>query len=471
MSATTDVLASRYASEAMVHIWSLEQRYLSERQLWIAVMKSQRDLGVEIPPEAIQAYESVQFQIDLPRIEQRERLLLHDVKARIEEFCDLAGHQHIHKGMTSRDLTDNVEQLQIIQSIQLIVLKTVSVLHRLSEWAFKYRSIPLVARTHNVPAQPTTVGKRLAMYGQELLMGLSNLEAFLACYPLRGLQGAVGTQLDQWTLLDEDVEALERLNGKIREHLGFSHQFYAVGQVYPRSLDYDAVSRLYALSAPLSSFAKTLRLMAGQSLASEGFRKGQVGSSAMPHKTNARSSERICGLHVILNGFLNMLMGISGDQWNEGDVSCSVVRRVALPGAFYAMDGALETTLTVLEEMGFFDSQIQKEYEQQLPFLMSTSILMACVQKGGGREEMHELVKVHALAAAQCLEQGQSDHRLFERIAQDARIPLSMKDLTQLAAEAQTGCAVHQVDHFINEVQDLLKRFPEARSYQSQMKV
>jgi len=466
-----NVLASRYASLEMCKIWSAEGRILLERELWIAVMKSQKELGIDIPDEAINAYENVKTQIDLESINRRERTLRHDVKARIEEFCDLAGFQHIHKGMTSRDLTDNVEQLQIIQSLRLIRTKYIAALQRLAKWSTSTRSLMIVGRTHNVPAQPTTLGKRLAMFGQEMLLAFGRLDHLVQNYPLRGLQGATGTQLDQKVLLNNDADALTQLTEKIQHHLDFTHALNAVGQVYPRSLDEDTVHCLYNLSSGISSFAKTLRLMAGHDLATEGFKKGQVGSSAMPHKMNTRNAERINGFHNILNGYVNMLMGLSGDQWNEGDVSCSVVRRVALPGAMYAMDGQLETLLTVLEEMGFYEEIIAQELSRYLPFLASTSILMESVRKGCGREETHEAIKEHSVSVAQALRNGQiTQNDLPQRLANDPRIPLSLEEIQSILNNPENfiASATQQVDAFVQEVEQLVRQYPEGADYQPQ---
>jgi adenylosuccinate lyase len=334
LETVVNVLADRYASEAMKAIWSPEGRIRLERELWIAVMKAQKSLGLDIPQEAIEAYEKVKDQVDLPSIKAREKVTRHDVKARIEEFCDLAGHEQIHKGMTSRDLTENVEQLQVFRSLLLIRNKTVAALAALSAKAQEYGELILTARTHNVAAQPTTMGKRIAMFGQEMLLALENLNHLIDTYPVRGIKGAVGTQLDQLTLFESHGEKVLELEQMIAQHLGIQKSLDNVGQVYPRSLDYQTISTLYQLTSGPSSFAKTLRIMAGNETASEGFAKGQVGSSAMPHKMNSRSCERVNGFHVILNGYMNMAAGLAGDQWNEGDVSCSVVRRVTLPGQF-----------------------------------------------------------------------------------------------------------------------------------------
>ena len=340
-----NVLAQRYASVAMNEIWSAEGRILLERQFWVAVMKAQQGLGLDIPDQAIADYEKVIETVDLESIAERERSTRHDVKARIEEFNALAGHEHVHKGMTSRDLTENVEQLQVFRALEVVANKTATTLLRLGQRCQQWRDLLITARTHNVAAQPTTFGKRLAMFGEELHSALKSLERLIETYPARGLKGAVGTQMDALSLFEGQREKVAQLEQKTIEHLGIPQLLSNVGQVYPRSLDLSVVSCLNQLASGPSSFCKTLRLMAGHETASEGFAKGQTGSSAMPHKMNSRSCERINGFRMILGGYLTMASSLAGDQWNEGDVSCSVVRRVMLPDAFLAIDGLFETCL------------------------------------------------------------------------------------------------------------------------------
>lgn len=381
-----NVLSNRYASEELNSFWSAESKIILERQLWIAVMKAQKDLGVDIPVEAIEAYEAVIDKVDLASIAARERVTRHDVKARIEEFNALAGFEHIHKGMTSRDLTENVEQLQVVRSLELIRDKAVAVVARIGERAAQYQTEVMAGRSHNVAAQATTLGKRFASAADEMLVAIERVEELLGRYPLRGIKGPMGTSQDMLDLMGGNEMKLAALETRIADHLGFHRVFDSVGQVYPRSLDFDAVSALVQLGAGPSSLATTIRLMAGNEIVTEGFKEGQVGSSAMPHKMNARSCERVCGLQVVLRGYLTMLADLSGQQWNEGDVFCSVVRRVALPDAFFAIDGMFETFLTVLEEFGAFPAMISRELERYLPFLATTRILMAAVRAGVGRE-------------------------------------------------------------------------------------
>jgi len=466
-AAIPNVLAERYASGAMKDIWSQHGRVGLERDFWIAVMKGQRDLGVAIPADAIKAYERVKTNIDLVAIAKRERVTLHDVKARIEEFSDLAGHQFIHLGLTSRDLTENVEQLQIFTALKLVRFKAAAALLALAKQAAAHRNLMITGRTHNVPAQPTTLGKRLAMFGQELQLAFARIEELLARYPVRGLKGAVGTQLDQLTLLGSDNAKVDQLEARVIKHLGFRASLGSVGQVYPRSLDFEVVTALHQLGAAAASFATTLRLMAGAGLLTEGFQAGQVGSSAMPHKVNARNCERICGFSTILSGYVTMTGALAGHQWNEGDVSCSVVRRIALPDAFFAIDGLLETYLTVLRQMEVFPAAVATENERNLPFLATTTILMEAVKAGAGRETAHEAIKEHALAAAKALRSG-GDADLLARLAGDKRVGLGKKALVAILSENArfVGAAPHQVDAFVAAVQPLAKKHKGAADYQ-----
>ena len=462
------VLAERYASPEMRVIWSPRGRVVMEREFWIAVMKAQRDLGLDIPQEAIEAYESVKDQVDLKSINARERITRHDVKARIEEFCDLAGYQHIHKGMTSRDLTGNVEQLQVWRSMQLILNKSIAALIRMSNRAQEWKGLVFAARTHNVAAQASSVGKRVAMFGEELLHWVRAWQNVMERYPVRGIKGAVGTQLDQLSLFGKKPEIVLQLERRICSHLGIPAMWVNVGQVYPRSLDFEVISGLVGLASSPSSFCKTLRLMVGHELCTEGFAKGQTGSSAMPHKMNPRSCERVNGFHSILKGHLTMIASISGDQWNEGDVSCSVVRRCVLPDAFYAADGLFETYLTVLDRMQMYEPVVHTELERYLPFLMTTSILMAAVQKGVGREEAHEVIKEHAVAVSQDLRSGRiSRNNLLERLGADARLRLCTEEIQRIYAEGshETGMAAYQIDSFCEQVKSIAEKYPGAASY------
>jgi adenylosuccinate lyase len=466
-----DVLAARYASAELVELWSPAEKVRAERRLWIAVLRAQRDLGVEVPAEAIDAYERVLDRVDLDSIAARERITRHDVKARIEEFSALAGYEHIHKGMTSRDLTENVEQLQIRDSLRLIRDRMVAALHRLDRLAMEYQTTVMVGRTHNVPAQATTLGKRFATAAEELLLAYERMDELIARYPLRGIKGPVGTAADQLDLFAGRPDASDRvatLESAVATHLGFPRVLTSVGQVYPRSLDLDVVAALVQAAAGPSSLATTIRLMAGQELATEGFRPGQVGSSAMPHKMNTRSCERINGLAVVARGYLSMVGELAGDQWNEGDVSCSVVRRVALPDAFFALDGLFQTLLTVLDEFGAYPAVIARELDRYLPFLATTRVLVAAVRRGVGREVAHEAIREHAVSVALAMrERGAEVNDLFDRLAGDPRLGLSRTEISTLVADPATfvGTAPAQVAAVVDAVAAVVAKHPEAAGY------
>jgi adenylosuccinate lyase len=466
-----DVLASRYASEAMTSIWSPEHKVVLERRLWVEVLKAQRDLGVDVPEGAIEAYESVIDRVDLESIAARERMTRHDVKARIDEFCALAGFEQVHKGMTSRDLTENVEQLQIRASVCVVRDKAVAALARLSRLAVEHDAQVITGRTHNVPAQATTLGKRFATAADELLIAFARIEDLLARYPLRGIKGPVGTAQDQLGLLDGDAGRLQQLEQRLTEHLGFDHVLTSVGQVYPRSLDLDVVAALVQTAAGPSSLCTTIRLMAAHETVTEGFRPGQVGSSAMPHKMNPRSSERVNGLAVVLRGYLTMVAELAGTQWNEGDVSCSVVRRVALPSAFFAIDGLFETFLTVLDELGFFPAVIQRELDRYLPFLATTAVLTAAVRHGVGRETAHEVIREHAVEVALGMrDKGAERNDLLDRLEADPRLRLTRGELEVAVSDpaAFTGAASAQVAAVVDRVDVVVARYPQAAAYHPQ---
>ena len=419
-----NVLANRYASEEMVAIWSPEAKIVAERRLWLAVLRAQSELGVEVPDGVIADYERV---------------------------------------------LENVEQLQIRRSLELVHAHGVAIVARLAERAALYRDLVMAGRSHNVAAQATTLGKRFASAAQEMLVALERISELIARYPLRGIKGPMGTAQDMLDLFDGDTERLADLERRVAQFLGFTDVFTSVGQVYPRSLDHDVVSALVQLGAGPSSLAHTIRLMAGHELVTEGFAPGQVGSSAMPHKMNTRSCERVNGLQVVLRGYGSMAAELAGAQWNEGDVFCSVVRRVALPDAFFALDGQNETFLTVLDEFGAYPAVIQRELDRYLPFLATTRILIAAVRAGVGRETAHEVIKEHAVAVALAMRERGAEPDLLDRLAADPRLPLDRAALDAALADKQafTGAAGDQIDRVVAMVDDLIGRYPEAAKYTS----
>jgi adenylosuccinate lyase len=291
----------------------------------------------------------------------------------------------------------------------------------------------MVGRSHNVAAQVTTLGKRFASCAEELLFAHTALNELIIRLPLRGIKGPVGTSQDALDAMGEDFASLEK---RIANEFGFENTWTSVGQIYPRSVDFEVESKLLQIASAPSSMATTIRLMAGSGLVSEGFKAGQVGSSAMPHKMNSRSSERINGMMVLLRGYNTMAADLAGDQWNEGDVSCSVVRRVVIPDSFYVLDGLLHSFMTILQEFGAFEDKIKAELDEQLPLLATSKILMECVKAGTGREVAHQLIKKHST----------TEGNFFEALANEKDFPLSLDQLKDLIKDPSkfAGMAAEQ---------------------------
>jgi len=444
MSITPNVLATRYATKEMVAIFDPVNKIINERKFWITILKLQQKAGLPITDGDVKAYEKVIEKVDLDSIDKREIKTRHDVKARIEEFNALAGVEKIHIGLTSRDLTENIELIQIKAGLELIEFRVLQTLFLLNEKISKYEKTYMVGRSHNVAAQVTTLGKRFASCAEELLFAHTALKELIVRLPLRGIKGPVGTSQDAVDAMGRDFANLEN---SIAKEFGFENTWASVGQIYPRSVDFEVVSKLLQIASAPSSMATTIRLMAGSGLVSEGFKAGQVGSSAMPHKMNSRSSERINGMMVLLRGYNNMAADLAGDQWNEGDVSCSVVRRVVIPDSFYVLDGLLQTFMTILQEFGAFEEKIKDELYEQLPLLATTKLLMECVKAGMGREVAHQIIKKHSTSTA--------PSKLFNAIASEKEFPLSLEQMNKLIQNPSefAGLSVEQT----NKVKDMIK--------------
>jgi adenylosuccinate lyase len=445
-----NVLANRYATKEMVAIFDPVNKIIAERKFWITILRLQKAGGLSITDSDITSYEKVIEKVDLDSIEKRERANRHDVKARIEEFNSLAGLEKIHIGLTSRDLTENIELIAIKDGLNLVRKRTLETLFLLEKNITKYEKTYMVGRSHNVAAQVTTLGKRFATCAQELLFSLTSLEEIIARLPLRGLKGPVGTGQDQIATLGS-IKDLSKLEEKLAKEYGFENALSSVGQIYPRSIDFEVVAKLLQIASAPSSMATTIRLMSGFGLVSEGFKSGQVGSSAMPHKMNARSSERINGMMVLLRGYTTMAADLAGDQWNEGDVSCSVARRVVIPDAFYTIDGLLHTFMTVLTEFGIYEENINKELAEQLPFLATSQILTELVKKGMGREIAHELIKKHATTT--------TASNFFNALASEKDFPLSTNELNNLIKDLASfaGSALEQSQEVADAIKQITK--------------
>jgi len=456
------ILADRYASSAMKEIWSAESKIRAERNLWITVMKTQAKLGFDIPAQAISDYEKVRDQIDLASIGARESISKHDVKARIDEFNELAGQQYIHIGMTSRDLTENIELFQLSSSLLLVQMKVAALFKFLAHFASENHKVPFVARTHNVPAQLITVGRRAATWIEELLFGFENLQNLSVRIPLKGIKGPVGTGQD---LIDLFGESSHQIEDSVASILGFGKVLSAPSQIYPRSIDYEIVTALVQLAAAPSNIATNIRIMSGFGLVTEGFEAEQVGSSAMPHKINARLSERVNALNAVLKGNAVMIQELVGNQWNEGDVSCSVVRRIALPDSFYAIDAILDTTMRIIQDLNVRRERIEQEVKEFLPFLASTKMLSEAIKNGMGREDAHARIKAYSLAANENLRKYGSNN-LIDLISVDSSLGFTSEFLNSIQDPSNfISNAVGQTWVMIDKALEVAESLPASLTY------
>jgi adenylosuccinate lyase len=440
----------------MRQIWSRESKVLKERELWITVMKVQAKLGLEISKVILEDYERVKSQIDLSSIDRREAELKHDVKARIEEFNFLAGHQSIHVGLTSRDVTENIEGWQIKQSLRLILASSNLLLREVIEKIEKYADLPIVGRTHNVPAQLTTLGRRFASWSEEFLFALEGLENLESRFPLKGIKGAIGTGSDLKSVIGSNWQSIE---DSVLESLSVNKSLIAPSQIYPRSIDFQVISSLFQLASPLASIATNIRLMAGLGLVAEGKASNQVGSSAMPHKNNPRLSERVNALFIVLKGYLTMASEISGNQWNEGDVSESVVRRIALLDAFYCIDAILRTMTKVVKELEISKDNIAREVDLELEYLLSSKVLLLAFEKGVGRESAHK-------AILDCADKSRSPNSesFFTLISKTSELKVSESELLEIksALDNHLGDAPLQARAVLNLAMAQISGLPEA---------
>lgn len=460
---------AKYPGWDMLEIFSPENKVRDHQSWWTEVAQGQHDLGLNIPQEHIDDYRSVQDQVDLVEITRVEYETRHDEKAMVQTFNKTAGgHEDIQRGMTSRDNSDNIEQRQIKRALNLLLMRSTATLARFGKWAGQTAEIYISERSHNVPGQPSLLAKLFSNFGEEVLHHHKRLERLIEDYPLRGLKGAMGTQTDQLQLFDGDEEKVDELESRLVEFLGFENVMNSTGQVYPRSLDHEVVTAQYGLIGGISSLAITLRLMAGRDQFSEGFLVTQTGSAGMPHKTNARTLERIKALKAVLAGHVTMAGAVTGEQWHAGDVSESAARRVFIPDSFFATDGIFQCILTVLDECEFYPAVIDAELEKYLPFLTSTRFLMAATKNGLGREKAHEIIKKHSVAVAKEMKRdGLLVNDLVDRLANDPELGLTKEHLLESISdrEAFVGTAPRQVTRFIQSVEEIVAKNPDYATY------
>jgi adenylosuccinate lyase len=452
-------LIERYASPEMIRIFSPAFKFGAWRRLWLALAEAQKALGLEIPDDAIAQMRERLDDIDLDRAAEHERRLRHDVMAHVHHFGEMApaARPFIHLGATSAFVTDNTELMQQRAALELVRRRLLASIAALADFARRYRDLPTLGFTHFQPAQPTTVGRRAALWLQDLVLDVEEVDHRLASLRARGIRGATGTQASFLELFDGDGAKVDSLQRRITEAMGFDRSYGVTGQTYPRKVDYAALATLAGIATSASKFSHDLRLLAHLREVEEPFESDQIGSSAMPYKRNPMRAERISGLarHVIT---LSLDAGFTAaTQWFERTLDDSANRRIALAEAYLTTDALLLIVHNVAAGLVVRPEVIRRRLELELPFLVTEAVLMHAVRRGGDRQDLHERIRGHAMAAADRLKEGGGANDLPDRIAGDAAFGMSRDEITAILEPSRhIGRSAPQVDRFLADLEPLL---------------
>ncbi|MCE2422438.1 MAG: adenylosuccinate lyase [Gemmatimonadetes bacterium] len=459
-------LIERYASDEMASVFSPGAQALAWRDLWIALAEEERALGVPIPRGAIAAMRAARDTVDLDRVAVIERELRHDVMAHVHHFGEVApeARKFIHMGATSAFVGDNHGLLQHQTALRILRRRLLVGASALAEFAERHAALPTLGYTHLQPAQPTTVGKRACLWLQDLLFDLDELDHLTAGLRLRGARGTTGTEATFLALFDGDGEKVDLLNQRLAERFGFSGVYPVVGQTYPRKVDHRVLALLAGIGASTARFGHDIRLLQAFGEIEEPFGQRQIGSSAMPYKRNPMRSERICALSRHLCTLEINASWTASVQWFERTLDDSANRRISIPEAHMAAEAILILAANVASGLVVHPAVIARRLGQQLPFMATEEILLAGVRLGGDRQDLHERIRVHALAARSRLDEGAADSDFFARIAGDAAFGLSEDDLAELAdSKKLSGRSAAQVARFLEtEVRPRLADFDQA---------
>lgn len=455
-------LVERFATAEMVALWGAQKKFSTWRRCWIALAEAEQELGLPITDEQLDEMRAHVDDIDFEAAAQFEAETRHDVMAHIRAYGLVAptAKPIIHLGATSCYVGDNTDLILMREGLELLLTKAVNVLARLVEFAVQWKDLPTLGFTHFQPAQVVTVGKRACLWAQDLLMDAEDLEAALARLRCRGVKGTTGTQASFMALFDGDVDKVRALDQRVAEKLGFAQSYAVTGQTYPRKVDTHVLRALAALGESIHKFATDMRLLQNMKEIEEPFGKKQVGSSAMAYKRNPMRCERACALGRFLMVAPLHSEFTTAVQWFERTLDDSAIRRLSLPEAFLAADGALNLYLSVIENPVVYPKVIEKHLWAELPFMATENILMACVRRGGDRQELHEVIRTHSHAAAAQVKEHGLDNDLLDRLAADPAIGMTREEIDALLdMKAFVGRAPEQVLEFVaNEVQPLLDR-------------
>lgn len=459
-------LTERYASAEMSRIFSAAEKHMTWRRLWIALAEAEAELGLPVPPEALQQMHDHVGDIDFARAAELEQRFRHDVMAHVHLFGESAplAKGIIHLGATSAFVTDNSELMQHAQALQLVLRRLVGSIAALTKFAQQYRDIPTLGYTHFQPAQPTTVGKRATLWIQDFLLDVEELEHRLATLRYRGIRGTTGTEASFLELFDGDHGKVEELGRRVAQKMGFDQLYGVTGQTYPRKADYALLSSLAGLAASASKYAHDLRLLQHLKEIEEPFEQEQIGSSAMAYKRNPMRAERITALARHIIALTIDPAFTAATQWLERTLDDSANRRIAIPEAYLATDAMLMLVHNVASGLVVRPAMIRKHLEEELPFMATEAILMQAVRAGGDRQALHERIRQHSIAAGDAVKDRGEDNDLADRIANDEAFGMSRAQIEQVLDPARhTGRAAQQVDAFIRDhVQPVLARYAVA---------
>ncbi len=447
-------LNSRYASMEMKELFSPDKKFKTWRLLWITLAKAEKELGLNITDEQIEELEKYKDDINYDVAAEREKAVRHDVMAHIYAYglqCKKA-KPVIHLGATSCYVGDNTDIIVMNDALKLVRKKVISVISKLSDFALKYASMPTLGFTHFQAAQLTTVGKRACLWIQELMMDVENIDFVLNNMRLLGSKGTTGTQASFMELFDGDSQKVKKLDMLIAEKLGFKAVFPVSGQTYTRKLDSNVINVLSGIAQSCTKFSNDMRLLQHLKEMEEPFEKEQVGSSAMAYKRNPMRSERIAGLaRYIMVDSLNPAITASA-QWFERTLDDSANKRISIPEAFLAADAILNIYINVADNLVVYPKVIEKHILDELPFMATENIMMDAVKLGGDRQELHEKIRMHSMAAARVVKEQGGKNDLIDRIAADPAFKLSIDDLNKILAPKNfIGRAPEQVKEYISE--------------------
>jgi adenylosuccinate lyase len=461
-------LSSRYASPEMLKLFSSQFKYTTWRRLWLSLAEAEAELGLPITKEQLAEMAAHVNDIDFFKVAIYEKETNHDVMAHIKAFAEACpkAKSIIHLGATSCYVTDNTDLIQMRTGLEILLSKLTQVIRQLSTFSKKYAQFPCLGYTHFQPAQLTTIGKRGALWTQEFLIDLLELESRIENIRFLGVKGATGTQASFLALFKNDKEKVKKLDHLVAKKMGFSKLFIISGQTYTRKQDAMIFNTLSGIATSAHKFATDIRLLAGLKEMEEPFTENQVGSTAMPYKRNPILAERICALSRFLISLSENPLYTAATQWLERSLDDSANRRLSLSEGFLTCDAILDLMIQITKDLVIYPKMIEKRINEELPFLSLETILMECVKKGGDRQDLHERIRQHSQAAAAQIKLEGKGNDLLERIQNDSLIGLSVKEIQKLLNVSNfIGRATEQVDEFIdNEVIPQLKKYqPQAR--------